>query len=165
MRSRGIILIAVIVITAFLIILNQKEKLVVPHDHHAIVGLESPEFTLLGKDGLKITLSQLKGKTVFTHFWASWCKECREELPAIQDLYNRKKSDPEYVFLSVVFRENPEITERYMIENNLDFPLYIDPEYKAAKTYGLTGVPETFIIDPDGILQKRILGPAKWEEL
>ncbi len=52
-----------------------------------------------------------------------------------------------------------------MIENNFDFPLYIDPEYMAAKTYSLTGVSETFIIDPDGILQKRILGPARWEDL
>ncbi len=67
MKSHGIILIAVIVITAFLIILSKKGKSTGPHDRQAIVGLEAPEFTLLGKDGLEITLSQLKGKTVFVH--------------------------------------------------------------------------------------------------
>ncbi len=131
----------------------------------AVVGLEAPAFVLLDGEGAAVRLSDFRGKTVFLHFWASWCKNCREEMPFIQDLYERKKSDPDFVLISVVYREDPAETLRFMEANGYDIPLYTDPGEEAARAYGVTGVPETFVIGADGILKKRVIGPGNWNEL
>jgi len=157
---RGIILGVILVIGVVLVILTQKDR--TPQVRRAVVDLEAPGFVLLDSNGATVKLSQFRGKTVFLHFWASWCPNCREELPSIQSLYNRRKSDPDFVFLSVVYRENPAKSMNYLKVNNYDIPLYTDPGEKAARTYGVTGVPETFIIDADGILRKRVIGAGDW---
>ncbi len=160
MSSRGIILGVILVVGVFLVVLTQKDK--TPQTRRAIVGLEAPGFVLLDGNGTTVKLSRFKGKTVFLHFWASWCPNCKEELPSIQALYNRKKSDPDFVFLSVAYREDPAKTMDYLKANHYDIPLFTDPGEKAARTYGITGVPETFIIGADGILRKRVIGAGDW---
>jgi thiol-disulfide isomerase/thioredoxin len=164
MTKRAIILVVILVLGFFLVLISQKGgKAPI---RKAVVGLESPDFTFLeAGGGGAIRLSQLKGKKVFVHFWASWCKECREEMPGIQDLYNRKKNDPGFVFISVIYREDPAKSIKYLKDNNYDIPVYIDPGEKAVKDYGVTAVPETFIIDKKGILSNRIIGPGRWDEI
>ncbi len=160
MSSRGIILGVILVIGVLLVLLTQKDR--TPQARRAIIGLEAPGFVLLDSDGTTVKLSQFKGKTVFLHFWASWCPNCKDEFPSIQALYNRRKSDPDFVFLNVVYREDPAKSMKYLKANNYDIPLYTDPGEKAARIYGVTGVPETFIIGADGILQKRVIGAGDW---
>ncbi len=162
MRYRGAVLLVVLLAGILLVILSQKSKVSEPR--RAIVGLSVPEFSLFDKTGNEYTLSSLKGKTVFIHFWAAWCKECREELPSIADLYKRKKGDPKFRFFSVIWREDPVKTRKYLDEQQIDIPIYTDPGEKAARVFGVTGVPETYIIDSEGILQKRVIGPGKWAE-
>lgn len=163
MKYRGTIIAIIFVAGIFLVMLSQKDKS--PHVKKAVVGLEVPEFTLVDRDGAEYRLSQFKGKTVFVHFWAAWCKECREEMPGIQALYNNRKSDPDFVFISVIWREDPSKSSKYLKDNNYDIPIFIDPDEKAASTFGVTGVPETFIIGPDGVLKRRIIGPGNWDEI
>ncbi len=163
MNYRGIILGAIAVIGLVLVIFSQKDKGTVVR--RAVVGLEAPEFRVLDKDGTETRLSQLKGKTIFVHYWASWCKECREEMPGIQALYERKKADQSFVFISVIYREDPKVSKQWLIDNGFDIPIYVDPKGEAARTYGLTGVPETFIVEPNGILKIRILGPTDWSKI
>ena len=165
MNYRGVILLAFLFVIVFLITWTQKDRVKGPQDRRAVAGLEAPEFTLLDKDKTEVKLSQFRGKTVFVHFWAAWCKECREEMPGIQTLYDRKKSDPDFVFISVIYREDPAKSKKYLDKNNYTIPIYVDPDYKAARMYGLTGVPATFIIDPDGKLKNRIIGPGRWEAI
>lgn len=163
MNYRSITLAALVIIGVFLLVISQKgEKL---PTRRAIVDLEAPAFTLLSMDGKAAGLSQFAGKRVFIHFWATWCKECKEELPGIQALYNRKKTDPDFVFLSAIYREDPAVTMKYMKDNNYDFPLYTDPGERMAREYGVSAVPETFIIGKDGILKQRIIGPGRWENI
>ncbi|GBD98221.1 thiol-disulfide oxidoreductase ResA [bacterium BMS3Abin07] len=162
MRFRGIILGAITVIGVFLIVLSQQNRDTL---RKAVVDLEAPEFSLLNRDGTEIKLSQFRGKTVFVHFWASWCKECREEMPAIQALYNRKKDNPDFIFISVIYREDPAKSKQWLDKNKFNIPIYIDRNAKMAKDYGLTGVPETFIIAPGGMLKKRIIGPGQWDKI
>lgn len=161
MNYRAIVLGAVAVIGVCLIVLSQRDRST--DVRRAVVGLEAPDFMVLDKNGSEIRLSHFSGKTVFVHYWASWCKECKEEMPEIQDLYLRKKSDPNYVFISVIYNEDPKVSGKWLRDNNFDIPFYVDPKGKAARDYGLTGVPETFLIDPEGILRTRILGPTDWK--
>ena len=162
MSSRGIILGVILVIGVLLVVLTQRDR--TPQTRRAVVGLEAPGFVLLDSNGASVELSRFKGKTVFLHFWASWCPNCKAELPSIQALYNRKKSDPDFVFLSVVYREDPAETTNYLKANHYDIPLFTDPGEKAARAYGVTGVPETYIIDADGILRKRVIGAGDWSK-
>lgn len=163
MKPRAIILGAVVVVGIFMLVLTQQDKGV--QTRRAVVGLDAPEFTVLNSNGEEIKLSQFKGKKIFIHYWASWCKECKEEMPGIQALYNRKKSDPGFVFLSIIYREDPLVSRQWLEDNNYNIPIFTDPKGTAAALYGLTGVPETFIVDPDGTLVERILGPGRWDNI
>jgi len=160
-RYKGAILFIILAVGLFFVFLSQREK--VDQPKRAIEGLEVPEFSLVGADGKTYNIGDLKGKTVFIHFWAAWCKECKKELPSIYALYKRKKDDPGFVFISVAWREDPVKTKKYLKEQNMDIPVYIDPDQRAARIFGVTGVPETYIINPEGVLQKRVIGPGKWE--
>jgi cytochrome c biogenesis protein CcmG/thiol:disulfide interchange protein DsbE len=160
MNYRGIVLVAIVVIGVVIVFLTHKGS--DDQGRKAIVGLEAPEFVLFDKDGTEIRLSEYSGKTVFVHFWATWCKECKQEMPDIQALYDRKKSDPNYVFITVVYNEDPKESGKWLRDNNYTIPFYVDKIGQAARDYGLTGVPETFLIGPDGILKTRILGPTNW---
>ena len=84
-------------------------------------------------------------------------------MPSIARLYERKKSEPDFVFLPVLYREDPLVTRQYLKKNNLDIPLYVDPDENTARAFGVTGVPETYIISPDGIVRKKVIGPGKWD--
>ncbi len=160
MKRRGLIIGIVIVTGVLLVLLSQRGR--EPRVRGAVERLAAPDFTLLDLSGKAVSLSDLRGKTVFLHFWATWCKECKKELPSIQALYNRKRSDPDIVFLSVVYRDDPARAAAYLKDNGYDVPFYTDPEGRAARSYGVTGVPETYIIGPDGILLKKIIGPGEW---
>lgn len=163
MKSRGIILLVIMVIGIALLILGQKDK--TPQKYRAIVGLKVPEFSLFDEKGERVASSQLSGKTLFVHFWASWCKECRVEMPGIQALFDRKQSDPNFVFLGVLYREDPKVSRKWLSDNNYNLPIFIDVKENAAKVFGVTAVPETFILAPDGILTRRIIGPADWDKI
>ncbi len=161
MKHRGIILIVLLSLGLFFVLLSQR--LGGPRPTGVAEGLKAPDFKLYDSNGSEVTLSALKGKTIFVHFWASWCKECRAEMPSIARLYERKKSEPDFVFLPVLYREDPVVTRQYLKKNNLDIPLYVDPDENTARAFGVTGVPETYIISPDGIVRKKVIGPGKWD--
>jgi thiol-disulfide isomerase/thioredoxin len=162
MRYRGVILFTLLVLGLFLVLLSQKGR--VPQTPRAVEGLEVPSFRVVDKNGVEYTRETLRGKTVFIHFWASWCRECRNEMPEIVKLYQRKKSDPDFVFLGVIYREDPIKSRKYLKENRYDIPIFVDPDENTARAFGVTGVPETYIIGPDGVLKKKIIGPRRWED-
>ena len=161
-RYKGPVLLGLLLIGLLLVIISQKEKL--PKPHSVAVGLEVPDFVVLDKDGRRYTKENLKGKTVFLHFWASWCRECRQEMPEIVEIYKRKRSDPNFVFLAVVYNEDPADSRSYLQREGYDIPIFVDPGGKTAQAFGVTGVPETYIIDPEGVLKKKVIGPANWRD-
>ncbi len=163
MKHKGLILFIVLGVGLFLVLLSQKGK--VQQAPKAAVGLEVPEFKLLDKNGKLINIKDLRGKRVIVHFWASWCKECRKEMPQVVAFYNRKKNDPNLVFLGIVYREDPAESKRYLKQQGFDIPVYVDPGQNAARVFGVTGVPETYVINPDGVLTKKIIGPTNWDNL
>lgn len=161
MRYKGLIL-AVIAITALIILffgLRKQEKVEVVK---AIEGLNAPDITLNDLSGKNLRLSDIKGSVVFINFWASWCQPCRDEMPSLQALYSNFRDNDKFRMITILYRDDPGRASSYLRENNLDLPLWIDRDGKAAASYGLTGVPETFIIDKRGILRKKVIGPADW---
>lgn len=128
----------------------------------AVEGKAAPDFTLKDPDGRDVSLSTLRGKVVFLNFWATWCPPCREEIPSMI-LLNQKMAGKPFQMLAVSIDEGgKEAVSAYLKKNGFSLPYLNDKEQKTAQLYGITGVPETFIIDRQGLLAKKIVGGMDW---
>lgn len=123
----------------------------------------APAITVNSLDGKPLNLSDLKGKVVILNFWATWCPPCREEIPSMMKLNSAMAGKPfQMVAVSIDEGGQPAVAS-FFKTSGFSLPAYIDPDNRAAKIYGITGVPETFVIDKNGILLKRVIGPLTWD--
>jgi len=127
----------------------------------AEVGSPAPAFTLATSAGEKIALGSLKGQPVVVNFWASWCHFCAQEAPDLEALY--KQYQPQGLQLLGVGTDDKAALVRKAKELNLTYPIGSDPE--AARTYGVGGVPHTFIIDREGKITASLVGARPKAEL
>lgn len=121
----------------------------------------TPGFTLLTPEEKKISLKDFKGKTVFLNFWATWCVPCREEMPAMEKLYQEYK-DKNFVVLAVNVKDRRQEAIAFLKELKLTYPVALDPEAEVASLYGAWGLPTTYLIGPKGEGLARGWGPAEW---
>ena len=125
-------------------------------------GSPAPNFTLKSLDGENVSLSQFKGKVVLLNFWATWCSPCKEEIPELNRLYEKMK-DRNFVILAVSEdNKPPEKIKDFTREYNMKFTVLYDGSRTAAGLYRLSGVPETFLIDKNGKLIYKFIGPKNW---
>jgi peroxiredoxin len=125
-------------------------------------GDGAPDFALSTLKGDSVRLADLRGKVVFLNFWATWCPPCREEMPFMVALYQRLK-ERRFEMLAVSIDTKGEAAVGPFVEKYaLPFPVLLDPDSKIYKLYGLTGIPETFIIDQNGVIHMKIIGPQNW---
>lgn len=124
----------------------------------------APEIVVNGMNGSPLKLSDLKGKVVLLNFWATWCPPCREEIPSMIKL-NKIMAGKQFQMVAVSIDEGgrPSIESFFQTTGFSDLPAYTDPDSRAAKAYGITGVPETFIINKNGIIVKKVIGPLAWD--
>lgn len=114
-------------------------------------------------DGSSLKLSDLKGKVVLLNFWATWCPPCREEIPSMMKL-NSIMAGKQFQMVAVSVDEGgkPAI-DSFFKETGFSLPTYLDESGASVKSYGTTGVPESFIIDKQGILVKKVIGGFAWD--
>ena len=125
-----------------------------------------PAFTdieLVDSNNNKIRLAELKGSVVFVNFWATWCEPCVDELPSIENLFRKMSVNSKFKMITILFKDSERNALSYMKINGYTFPVYLNPDSSAAKFFGVTGVPETYIIDKNGILREKVIGPAEWD--
>ena len=123
----------------------------------------APEITVNSLTNVPLKLSALKGKVVLLNFWATWCPPCREEMPSMMKLNSAMAGKPfQMVAVSIDEGGVPEI-ESFFKTSGYSLPTYTDPGGAAQQTYGITGVPESFVIDKNGILVKKVIGPMAWD--
>ncbi|MDR3200710.1 MAG: TlpA family protein disulfide reductase [Spirochaetales bacterium] len=120
------------------------------------------DFTLPLLNGQSQNLSGLRGKVVFLNFWATWCPPCREEMPAMEKLYQRFKNSG-LEFLTVNIQEEKNDVETFMKIFGLSFPVVLDSRGEAATLYGIRGIPTTYIIDRSGIIIAAAVGGRQWD--
>jgi thiol-disulfide isomerase/thioredoxin len=123
----------------------------------------APEVSVVSiADGSNLKLSDLKGKVVLLNFWATWCPPCREEIPSMMKLNTFMAGKPfQMVAISVDEGGKPAV-KSFFKESGFLLPAYIDESGSSAKAYGVTGVPESFIIDKQGIIVKKVIGGFEW---
>lgn len=133
-----------------------------PPPPKAVVGKPAPDFTLVDTKGQTWTLSDLKGKVVFLNFWATWCPPCIEEMPAMQKV-NAFMPGDRFIMLTILNNDKPALADSFLARIGATFPVLIDPQNQTANQYGLTGVPETYIIDKQGVLREKFIGGVRWD--
>ena len=132
-----------------------------PAPNVATVGKPAPDFTLVDRQGKTWTLSELKGQVVFVNFWATWCAPCRQEMPSMQELHEQLPKD-KFKMLAILNKDEPALADSFAAKLGLTIPILDDQANTVGVKYGLTGVPETFIINKKGIVVRKFLGPAQW---
>lgn len=128
----------------------------------AAPGRQTPDFELRDTQDRLWKLSDHRGKVVFLNFWATWCAVCRSEMASKENLKAMMK-DRSFLMLGILFRDDPDNAVPYIREQNISVPTLIDPGDRFAALYGIKGVPVTVIIDKDGIIREKIVGPRQWD--
>ena len=124
-------------------------------------GSAAPAFDLLGLEGESLSLSQVTGKVVLINFWATWCKPCEDEMPAMETLY-RELRGAGFELVAISVDDDRATVAAFRDRLGLSFPILLDPEQDAAAAYQTFRFPESFLIGRDGIVVERYIGPKEW---
>jgi peroxiredoxin len=124
--------------------------------------MHPPEFSGFTADGQRVSLASLSGRVVILNFWATWCLECRPEMPAFERLH-REFSIQGLAVVGVNAREGTATIREYAKELGLTFPLISDPTGKINSAYGVIGLPTTFLIGRNGRAVALAVGPREWD--
>lgn len=166
-KSQSIISIIIVIISSAWIIfttINSKSQdktlLFAPQ-----IGFLSPDFELADLNENIHKLSEYQGKPVILNVWASWCKPCREEMPALQRMY--AKYNKEIIFLAVNSTQQDSLTDvvKFIEENQINFPVLLDLKGETNSLYKIQALPTTFFINSKGIIQEIIIGGPMSETL
>ncbi|GEM_PF-1190009 len=106
---------------------------------------EHIDFTLMGLDGRKWTLSELRGKVVLVNFWATWCPPCRKEMPDLDALY-KKYTNQGFVVLAIS-DEQPEVVRSFLAKHKVAYPILLDPGDIVHKRFSVDGIPKSYLYD------------------
>ena len=128
--------------------------------HPAQTGRPAPDFTV--SDGSNsVHLASYRGKVVLLNFWASWCAPCVAELPSLLQLHH---DNPNLVILAVSIDEDPEAYSSFIRNRHVDLITVRDPSQSAANLFHTDMWPETYIIDRNGLIQRKFIGAADWSD-
>lgn len=129
------------------------------------IGDEAPASALprLGGGGSE-SLRDYRGRWVLVNFWASWCGPCREEAPALED-FQRRHGGPGFTVLGIDTQDLSDDGLAFVRRHGLSYPQLRDGDGSAAEEYGTTGVPENFLVDPQGKVRLLVLGPIGEDQL
>lgn len=122
----------------------------------------APDFAVPDLQGQATRLSAFRGKVVLVNLWTTWCPPCREEMPSMEKLW-LKLRDRGFVLLGVSQDEGGQAVVKPFVEQlGLTFPVLVDPEHQVGDRYEVWGYPESFLVDREGRVVERIIGPRDW---
>ncbi len=127
-----------------------------------VEGSMAPDFEAKDLAGKEVKLSDLRGKVVLVNFWATWCPPCREEIPSMMMLNQSMAGKPFQMIALSIDEGGKAAIEQFFAKSGQSLPAYLDGEQKVAGRYGITGVPETFVVDKKGVILKKIVGGMDW---
>ncbi len=128
----------------------------------SLEGVKAFDFALKDLKGVTHRLSDYRGKTVFLHFWASWCSACKVELPFIQKLYEDSEKD-KFVILCVTVGDDKSATSAFVNKNGFTFLTLLGKKSQAVRDYQVSAIPVTYLIDKKGMIFGKIVGSREWK--
>lgn len=127
-------------------------------------GQPAPDFALTLLDGSTFSLSGQRGRAVVVNFWASWCPPCEAEAPDLQAVWEEYRGRG-VVFVGVAYKDEEAAVQDFLTAHGLTYPVGLDRTGQVAALYGVTGVPETFIVDGQGKVVRFFIGPVTADQL
>ncbi len=125
---------------------------------------DPPPLTLLGVDGRRHSLDQLRGQVVLLYFWATWCPICTEELPSAVESLHREFKDQGLVIWAISIREVPDHVTAWLKHHPISPAVLLDPNGTATGAFRVTGTPSFVLVDRAGQLVGRGVGPRNWSD-
>ncbi|HZS93522.1 MAG TPA: redoxin domain-containing protein [Chloroflexota bacterium] len=122
-----------------------------------MVGKRAPAFNLDRLSGGRLSIASLKGRPVLVNFWASWCTSCVQEQPYLRSVW--KAYGKRVAFVGVDYQESAGDARSYLRHSGPRWTILEDPGQQTAINFGVTGVPETFLIDRNGVVRYHFAGP------
>lgn len=128
------------------------------------VGSTAPDFDAVQlPTGKPVTIEDYRGKVVLLNIWATWCPPCKVEMPSMERLH-RKLAGTDFRLVAVsVDEDDSTVVNKFVKEMGLTFEILHNRDGSIRRIYQTTGVPESFVIDRDGVIVKKIIGAADWE--
>jgi len=123
-------------------------------------NIDKPAAQFVVNDGTRtVDLSKLRGHVVVLNLWATFCVPCIEELPSLLALQKRM---PEVAVVAVSMDQDPDIYRRFLIKHHVDLLTVRDADQRVNALYGTQQIPETYIIDKQGMLRRKFIGAQDW---
>jgi cytochrome c biogenesis protein CcmG/thiol:disulfide interchange protein DsbE len=123
-----------------------------------LTATETPE----SAEDAKFTLSSLSGRVVLLNFWATWCEPCEREMPAMERLYQALPRE-EFELIAVAIDDKESDVRAFQERYRLSFPILLDLDQAVYGDYQTMGVPESLLVDRDGRIVERYVGPREWD--
>lgn len=137
-----------------------------------VPGRDAPDFQAYTLDGTPTGLEDYEDKVILLNIWATWCAPCAQEMPSMQRLYEMVQDD-DFVILAVsidapqgerdAFGREGGNLEIFAREMGLTFTILHDPTGEIQETYQATGVPESFVVDRNGVIFRKVAGATEWD--
>ena len=126
--------------------------------HPGNIDRPAPQFVV--RDGShSVDLSKLRGRVVVLNLWATWCPPCVEELPSLLALH---KQMPELEIVAVSIDQDPDIYRKFLVDHHVDLVTVRDADQRVNALYGTAQIPETYIIDKQGVLRRKFISAQDW---
>jgi thiol-disulfide isomerase/thioredoxin len=123
---------------------------------------KAPNFVLYDVKGKAYELKDYRGKVVAINLWATWCPSCVREMPSMQKLGKLLKNK-DFIILAINSGESRAIVNKFINENNINFPVLLDDSMEILNSWGISGLPTTLLIDKKGKITYKIVGSIEWD--
>jgi len=156
-RALRWLLVPIVVVPLMLLLLHgfSRDPAAIPS---TLIGKPMPSFSLVTLDGRTVTAADLRGKPVVLNFWASWCPSCVDEHAALLDAAQRYGTSVQ--ILGVLYQDSPDEARIFEARyGEPSWPTLLDPNGSLAIDFGVSGPPESYVIDANGIVRYKQFGP------
>jgi len=167
-RTRKALWIAVAVavpVTMLILVLATRPSAESKTVESPLLGKRAPAAEGTTVDGQHANLADFRGRWVVVNFFATWCVPCREEHADLVRFQESHRAAADATILAVVYSDTPSAVRDFRAKEGGDWPMLTDPEGRIALDYGVGGVPESFVINPDGVIVSKILGGVRSADL
>lgn len=129
------------------------------------VGATAPDFDAVQlPTGRPVKIEDYRGKVVLLNIWATWCPPCKVEMPSMERLHRKLSTNGDFRLVAVsVDEEDSSVVNKFVRDMGLTFEILHNQGGAIRQIYQTTGVPESFVIDRDGVIVKKVIGAADWD--